>query len=152
ALILLYTVKGAPIDLLSHIMMSAHMIQMCILYFVIPIFFIRGLPTWMIEKMIHQPIVKPLSRFFTDPLIPLGIFTMRFAMYHLPHIFDFSHSHFGFDCGITIVLFVFSIFMWWSIVTPLKAYKRLNPLIQMGYLLGSILIISIACALMIFAT
>jgi len=152
ALILLYTVKGAPIDLLSHIMMSAHMIQMCILYFVIPIFFIRGLPTWMIEKMIHQPIVKPIFRFFTHPLIALVIFNSLFAMYHLPDIFDFSKSHLVFHSGITIVLFVFSIFMWWPIVTPLKAYNRLNPLIKMGYLLGSILIISIACALMIFAT
>ena len=41
--------------------------------------------------------------------------------------------------------------MWWPIVTPIKSHDTLNPLIKMGYLLGSILMISIACALMIFS-
>src|SRR5690625_1463246 len=55
ALILIYFVKGSPVDLLSHIMMSAHMVQMSILYFVVPIFIIRGIPKWMIEKFINLP-------------------------------------------------------------------------------------------------
>src|SRR5690625_1194565 len=59
-LILLYLVKGSPVDLMSHIMMSAHMIQTALLYMVVPIFFIRGLPVWMIERTIHLPVVKPL--------------------------------------------------------------------------------------------
>jgi len=152
ALVLLYLVKGAPIDLLSHIMMSAHMIQMAILYFVVPIFIIRGLPTWMIERFIHLPVVNPLFKLFTHPLIALALFNSLFAIYHLPVIFDFSKSSQIAHTGITIFLFILAIFMWWPIVTPLKAYDKLNPLIKMGYLLGSILIVSIACALMIFAT
>src|SRR5699024_2191190 len=68
-LLLIYVVKGAPVDLLSHIMMSAHMVQMSILYFVVPIFIIRGLPVWMLEKFIELPIVKPIFRFATRPLI-----------------------------------------------------------------------------------
>src|SRR5690625_1771740 len=41
-LLIVYIVKGSPVDLLSHIMMSAHMIQMALLYFVVPIFILRG--------------------------------------------------------------------------------------------------------------
>lgn len=151
-LILLYLVKGAPVDLLSHIMMSAHMIQMSILYFVVPIFFIRGLPTWFIERFIELPVIKPLFSFFTHPLIALALFNSLFSIYHLPVIFDFSKSSPVAHFGITIILFILSLCMWWPIVTPLKSYDTLNPLIKMGYLLGSILIISIACALMIFST
>src|SRR5690625_4740732 len=149
-IVLLYIVKGSPVDLMSHIMMSAHMIQMAILYFVIPICFIRGLPTWMIEKCIWLPIIKSIFTFFTHPLIALALFNSLFAMYHLPQVFDFSKSHLVVHVGLTILLFILAIFMWWPIVTPLKAHDKLNPLIKMVYLLGSILIISIVCALMIF--
>lgn len=152
ALVLLYIVKGSPVELLSHIMMSGHMVQMAILYFVIPIFMIRGLPVWMISKFIQSPIVKPIFTFFTHPLIALAIFNSMFAMYHLPAIFDFSKASQIAHSSFTIVLFITAIFMWWPIVTPLKSHDRLNPLIKMAYLIGSILIITIACALMIFSS
>lgn len=151
-LLVLYIVKGSPVDLLSHIMMSAHMVQMAFLYFVVPIFLIRGLPNWVWEKFIQLPIVKPLFSFFTLPLIALAIFNSMFSIYHLPAIFDFSKSDPVVHFVITVILFIFAITMWWPLVTPLKAHNKLNPLVKMGYLLGSILIISIACALMIFSS
>src|SRR5690625_673617 len=45
-LLLLYIVKGAPIDLLAHIMLSAHMMQLAIYYLVFPIFILKGIPVW----------------------------------------------------------------------------------------------------------
>lgn len=150
-LILLYIVKGAPVDLLSHIMLSAHMVQMVILYLVIPIFFIRGLPNWLIEKFIELPVIKPLFSLFTQPIIALALFNFFFAIYHLPAIFDFSKSSQLAHVSITTILFVLALFMWWPIVTPIKKYNRLNPLLKMIYLVASIFIVSIACALIIFA-
>lgn len=150
-LILLYIAKGAPIDLLSHIMLSAHMIQMVILYLVIPILFILSLPHWIIEKFIELPIIKPIFTFFTHPIIALLLFNFLFALYHLPVIFDFSKSSQLAHVSITTILFILAIFMWWPIVTPLEKYNRLNPLLKMIYLVGSIFIVSIACALIIFA-
>lgn len=151
-LILLYLVKGGPIDLISHIMMSAHMIQMSVLFFIIPICLIRGLPIWIIERFIELPIVKPLFRFFTQTLIAVALFSSLFSMYHLPAIFDFANSSQLINLGITIILFILALTMWWPILTPLKTHDKLNPLIKMVYLLGSILMINIACALMIFGT
>lgn len=149
---MLYVAKGSPVDLLSHIMMSAHMVQMVILYFIVPIFLIRGIPEWMLERFINVPVIKQIVTFFTIPLIALALFNSFFALYHLPDIFDFSKSSQVAHITITIVLFIFALFMWWPIVTPLKEHNRLNPLLKMGFLIGSILMVSIACALMIFAS
>src|SRR5690625_199110 len=91
-LALLYIIKGAPIDLLSHIMLSAHMAQMAILYMIIPVLFIKGLPVWLIESFINKKGIKPIIHFFTHPIIALGLFNSLFAIYHLPAIFDFSKS------------------------------------------------------------
>lgn len=151
-LLFVYLVKGAPIDLLAHIMMSAHMIQMAILYFVVPIFIIRGLPKWLLRRLISLPIVKPLFSIFTHPLIALAIFNCLFAMYHLPVVFDFTKSNQLVHSFVTIFFFLTAIFMWWPIVNPLKEHTRLQPLQKMAYLLASIFMVSIACALIIFAS
>src|SRR5690625_7066223 len=55
SLVLLYLVKGSPVDLLSHIMLSAHMVQLAILLLVYPIFLIKGIPVWIWEKVIEAP-------------------------------------------------------------------------------------------------
>src|SRR5690625_4287207 len=152
SLALLYIVKGSPIDLLSHIMMSAHMIQTATLYFIVAIFFIRGIPGEWCEKLINLKGVRPFYKFFTFPLISLALFNSLFAIYHLPMIFDFTKANQVVHSSTTIVLFILAIIMWWPVVTPVKSEDKLNPLIKMGYLIGSILMISIACALMIFSS
>lgn len=150
-IILLYIVKGSPVDLLSHIMMSAHMVQTATLYFIIPIFFIRGIPAVWWEKVIGIPVVKPIVKFFTIPLISLALFNSLFAMYHLPLIFDFTKANQIVHTSTTLILFITALFMWWPLVTPIKRLDTLQPLVKMGYLLGSILMVSIACALIIFS-
>lgn len=150
-ILLLYIVKGSPVDLLSHIMLSAHMLQMAVLYLVIPILFILGLPERMIEKFIELKFVKPIFSFFTNPIIALALFNSLFALYHVPTIFDFSKSSQIAHISITTGLFFLALFMWWPIITPIKRYNKLAPLLKMIYLVLSIFIISIACALIIFA-
>src|SRR5699024_10974164 len=109
-------------------------------------------PIWMLEKFVEIPVVKKVMKVVTHPLIALVLFNSLFAMYHLPQIFDFTKTHLIVHSAVTIVLFILSINMWWPIVSPLKEHASLNPLLKMAYLIGSILIISIACALMIFST
>jgi len=151
-LLLLYIVKGAPIDLLSHIMLSAHMSQMAILYMIIPALFIRGIPVWLIEKFIELPVVKPLFTFFTQPIIALALFNSLFAIYHIPVVFDFSKASQVAHISITSGLFILAIFMWWPIVAPIKGHNKLMPLLKIAYLIVSIFMVSIACALIIFAS
>lgn len=151
-MVLLYLVKGGPVDLLAHIMMTAHMIQMGILCFVIPIFIIRGLPEWVLRWFVSLPVIKPIFKIMTQPILALAIFNSFFAMYHIPMIFDFTKSNQTIHIVVTLFLFITAIFMWWPIVNPLKEHDKLSPLLKMGSLLGSIFMVSIACALIIFAS
>lgn len=150
-LILVYIVKGAPIDLLSHIMMGAHMIQMAFLYFLAPVLLMRGIPDWMWEYFIELKFVRPIFKFFTLPLIALAAFNSLFPIYHIPAIFDFSKQSDIAHISITVFLFIAAIFMWWPIVTPVKKYDTLQPLLKIGYLVISAFLVSIACALIIFS-
>src|SRR5690625_7883928 len=110
---------------------------------------IRGLPRQCREKLIQLPIIKPIFRFFTIPLIALAVFNSMFAMYHIPAIFDFSKSSQVAHISITIILFITAFFMFWPIITPINKYNMLNSLIKMEYLLRIILMLYIACVLII---
>ena len=57
AMILLYFIKGGPIDLMGHLMFYAHMIQMAVLLFIIPPILIIAIPDWIWnESMVNDSI------------------------------------------------------------------------------------------------
>ncbi len=151
-MLVIYIAQGSPVDLLAHIMMSAHMTQMALFYLLFPILIIRGLPNWLWEKIINIKGLKTFFKIVTIPLIALLVFNSLFALYHIPAVFDFSKSSQLVHETIKIFLLVTSFFMWWPVVGPLEQKKPLNPLLKMVYLLGSTVIISIACALLIFSS
>lgn len=151
-LVILYIAKGSPVDLLSHIMLSAHMLQMVVLYFIFPVFIIKGIPAWMWKKVVYAPVIAPIVKVLTNPLVSLMLFNSLFAFYHMPSVFDFSKSSIVAHTAITLILLFFAFTMWWPIITPLKEFDTLTPLLKMGSLVASAAIVSIPCALIIFAS
>lgn len=151
-LLLLYMVKGSPIDLLSHIMLTAHMTQMAIFLLVFPIFIIKGIPLWIWEKIVYAPILKPIILFLTKPLISLLLFNGLFSVYHIPVIFDFSKSApiWHFVIHSLLLLAAFNVFL--PILLPFKEINTMSPLMKIGYIFANGVLITPACALIIFAS
>lgn len=150
-LILLYFIKGSPVDLLSHIMLSAHMIQTALLYFLFPITMIKGLPNWIWKKIVYMPRFKHIFNFFTKPLIALLLFSSILAIYHVPFIFDFSKSSKIAHGSIIFFILLTAFFFWWPILTPFKEQDKIMPLLKIVYLVGNAAMITLPCALIIFA-
>ncbi|ALX47359.1 cytochrome c oxidase assembly factor CtaG [Lentibacillus amyloliquefaciens] len=150
-LVLLYAVKGAPVDLLSHMMLTAHMIQMAIYFIVFPIFIIKGIPTWLWMKIVYRPVVKPALKFFSIPLISLLLFNTLFSLYHLPAIFDFAKSSQAAHSSISVIILISAFIVWWPILSPLKEFDRISPLGKIFYIFANSVLITPACVLIIFA-
>src|SRR5690606_13476682 len=68
-MLLLYIIKGAPIDLLGHIIFSMHMFQMAFLVLLVPPLLIMGIPSWLWRAIINRPVIKPLFDLFTKPML-----------------------------------------------------------------------------------
>lgn len=151
AIILLYTIKGSPIDLMGHLMFYMHMIQMAVLYLVIPALFIIGTPKWIWRKLLVKPVIKPLFRFFTQPLIALILFNGMFSFYHIPLIFDVVKTDMWLHAAYTGVLFFLAICMWWPLINVLPEYQTLSGLKKVGYIFANGILLTPACALIIFA-
>ncbi|UFU00907.1 cytochrome c oxidase assembly factor CtaG [Radiobacillus kanasensis] len=150
-LLLLYVVKGSPIDLISHIMFTAHMVQMALYYLVFPILVIRGIPQWVWRRIFETPVLSPVLRILTKPLIALLLFNGLFSLYHIPSIFDFTKASPEAHAIITTVILVTAFFMWWPMFTPLKEMKTMSPVLSIGYIFANGVLITPACGLIIFS-
>lgn len=150
-IILLYIIKGSPIDLMGHLMFYAHMIQMAILFLLIPQLIIIGIPQWIWKKVLNVSYIKPLFKFFTRPIIALIFFNGMFSFYHIPLIFDFIKMDMFLHAGYTSVLFLMAIFMWWPLINQVETETRLTGLKKIGYIFADGILLTPACALIIFA-
>ncbi|OMP68771.1 cytochrome c oxidase assembly factor CtaG [Domibacillus epiphyticus] len=151
AIVVLFAVKGSPIDLLGHIMMTYHMIQMGILYLVVPPLLIKAIPWWVWKAVIEMPVIRPVFSFATRPLIALIFFNGLFSFYHIPLIFDFIKMSAVLHSLYTVVLFFFAIFMWWPLVNEQPEGHGLHGLKKVGYIFANGILLTPACALIIFA-
>ncbi|MGG3574430.1 cytochrome c oxidase assembly factor CtaG [Bacillus gobiensis] len=151
AMILFYVTNGSPLDLLSHIVFSAHMLQMAVLYLLIPPLIILGIPAMAWEKVMRLPIIRTLFRFFSRPLIPLLLFNGFFSLYHLPFLFDTAKTNEAYHFTATALIFVTAFFMWWPLVTKAVNKKQLNGLTKLGYIMANGILLTPACALIMFS-
>ncbi|WP_010097900.1 cytochrome c oxidase assembly factor CtaG [Ornithinibacillus scapharcae] len=151
-LILLYIVKGSPIDLLTHITLTAHMIQMAIYLIIFPIFIVKGIPVWIWERVLLRPFIRPIIKVLTIPLISIILFNGLFSLYHLPAIFDLTKSSPVFHTSFHVLLLIFGFLVWFPIMSPVKEFEQIKqPLWKIFYIFGNSVLITPACVLIIFS-
>lgn len=151
SMMLLYTIKGSPIDLMAHLMFYVHMIQMAVLLLVIPPIFILGLPSWFWRYLIGIKGFHAFFHLFTKPIVALLIFNGLFSLYHIPMIFDFIMQNRWLHSGCSVLLFMTAIFMWWPLINDVPEMQQLTGLKKVAYIFADGMLLTPACALIIFA-
>jgi len=152
ALVLLYIVKGSPIDLLTHITLTAHMIQLAIYLLIVPIFLLKGIPEWVWKKAVYAPGIKTVFRILTKPIISLLLFNVLFSLYHIPVIFNFAKSSVIAHTTFSLTLFIAAIIVFFPLIAPIKELDKIQPLLKIAYIFANSVLITPACVLIIFAT
>ncbi len=151
SIILLYVIKGSPLDLMGHLMFYAHMTQMAVLCLIIPQLLVIGIPPWIWRSLLKKAVFKNVFSFFTKPLIALLLFNGIFSMYHLPLIFDLVKTDFLLHAAYTSILFVASLFFWWPLINKLDQFQSFSGLKRVGYIFAGGALLLPACGLIIFA-
>lgn len=150
AMVLLYILKGSPVDLLGHILFSVHMTQMAFLLLMVAPFLIIGIPHFIWKKVLSVKTVDKIVRLFTKPVISLMVFTIMFSLYHYPMVLDYVKMSAFLHAIFTITLFISAIFLWWPIVNTLEDHPQIHGLKKIGYVILSAILITPACTLIIF--
>lgn len=153
ALILFYAAQGSPISYYGHhYLFSLHMLQQSILYFALPPLVLVAIPEWLMEKIFQPKWLKTLLRIFTQPLVAALLFNTLFSFYHIPFIFDAAALNHEWMTVYHVVLLLAAFSMWWPIVSPLSDNKKqLAGLKKLTYIFANGVLITPACALIIFA-
>src|SRR5699024_6984158 len=85
------------------------------------------------------------------PLLAILIFNVLFSLYHVPIVFDTIKTSELLHAIAHIVLFFTSFMMWWPLLNPLQEAQTLTPIKKLGYIFANGILLTPACALIIFA-
>lgn len=150
-LLCLYTGSGSPLYIMGHFMFSIHMTQMALLYLLAPPLLIAGTPAWLFQPIKNRSKATIWFRRFTHPAVGLLAFNILFSFYHIPQIFDFIMTHVVIHNTYLFVLFLAAYSLWWTLLCPIDDWDIVSPLKKWGYIIASGVLLTPACALIIFA-
>lgn len=150
SMVLLYIVKGSPVDLIGHILFSVHMTQMALLLLGVAPLMIIGIPNFIWKKVFSVKFIDKTVRLLTKPIISLLIFTLAFSMYHYPMVLDYIKLSAVLHAVFTITVFLAALVLWWPVLNTMEDHPNLHGLKKIGYVILSALLVTPACALIIF--
>lgn len=151
SMIVYYVALGSPLALMAREMFSMHMLQMSLLYIVFPPLFLLGMPGWVFRPLLRIKFLRKIGKFFTKPLIIVFLFNGLLSAYHIPLVFEVIISNrFNHDTA-HVILLITALAMWWSIVCPIPKYDRMKPLYKLGYMCANAVLLTPACAIIMFA-
>lgn len=152
ALAVFYVTLGSPLHVLGdHYLFSAHMLEQALIYTALPPLLLLGLPKSFIAPIIQFGMRTKLLSFLKYPLIPLLLFNVLFSFYHLPLIFNFVVGNGTLHNLMHIILTVTAFFMWIPLMPVVKEVDSLPEIQKIGYIFAAGMLLTPACALIIFA-
>ncbi|SFL55461.1 cytochrome c oxidase assembly protein [Salibacterium qingdaonense] len=153
ALLCLYLGWGSPLSVVGHSVFSVHMIQMVFVYFAGVPLLLLAIPKWLLQVGIKNWKRKSMItyRFILNPILGLIGFNALFSFYHFPVIFDYMMQVSFLQIVFKAALFSSAALMWWHILAPLPELNRFTDFRRIIYIFANGILITPACALMIFA-
>jgi putative membrane protein len=147
-----YIAQGSPLNYYGHhFLFSAHMVQQSFLYLVVPPLLLIGTPEWLLRSVFRSQRSRKWLAVFTNPIMGALAFNLLFSFYHLPFIFDEVAVNSTAMSAYHLVLMLAAFIMWWPIVSPLSDQAPLSDLRKIAYIFANSVLITPACALIIFS-
>ena len=138
AMTVLTLVFVSPLHTLGEFyLLSAHMATMMVVIFVVAPLFLLGIPGWLIAPLALHPVIKPVLRFLTRPVVNVIHFNAAFLLIHLPFVLEpLMFSTDALHYYTYFAIFGSAVLMWWPLMNPLP-HALPNPTYktQMIYLL-----------------
>lgn len=151
-LVLWYAADGSPIAYYGqHYLFSVHMFQQSILYLIMPPMFLLGTPGWLLRAGLKGKGAKRLMRWMSTPMFSLIFFNFIFSMYHIPLVMDWLMANPNILAVYKAIFLLAAFQAWFPIFCPLPEYNTMSELKKMAYIFLNGILLTPACALIIFA-
>lgn len=150
AVLLLYFVQGGPVNVMSHLMFTFHMVMMSVSYIIVPPLIMLAIPSWLWRYILDRAWLRKF-KWMMHPILTAVLFNVLFSLYHVPMVHDYVMLNYGVHVIYYIALFITSVMMWWPVVNPVPGWEYVSDVKKMGYIFLNGVLITPACALIIFA-
>ncbi|MBO1005687.1 cytochrome c oxidase assembly protein [Pseudogracilibacillus auburnensis] len=143
-IVILYLATGSPLLTISYLSFSLHMIQMSLLFFIIPPLILLGIPYHLYNHFNKSKLIQAIGKMTIPPRLALTLFAIFLLLYHLPFVQAYiSQQPILQKCYLTLLFFL-SFRMLWPIASPNPAL-RFSKIEMNKYVLQSGLFIMPAC-------
>ncbi|MBP6506752.1 MAG: cytochrome c oxidase assembly protein [Opitutaceae bacterium] len=140
ALVIFYLAVGSPLDQIGErFLFSAHMLQHQLLVYPAAIFFLLGLPAWMIDPVLGRRGLRPLVRFIVHPVVAGLIYVLVLSIWHFPSLYDWALRDKVVHVIEHVMFFGAGLIYWWPQLSPSKVAPPISFGSQMLYQFGVII-------------
>lgn len=144
-IILLYLMIGSPLQSLSYLSFSFHMIQMSIIYFIIPPLILLG----TFNLPFYDRFLQRRKKFSIKPIHALIMFAILLLLYHVPFVLTFISGNEPLKRLYLISLFILAFIMWSPIAQKSVSKEKLRTYSKLSsYLIMPACLILIVSALL----
>ncbi len=95
--------------------------------------------------------LKGFLRVVSHPIPAVLLFNALFSFYHMPVILDMTMNNLAAHNLIHLLLLVTALWMWLPVIAPIPEIHRLSELQKLAYIFANGVLITPACALIIFS-
>jgi len=134
AVVMMAVVFLTPIDTIARTQLFfVHMVQVVTLTTVCAPLLLYACPAWLLRPLLNQPLVRPVARALTQPVIASIIFNINFLAWHAPVLYHFALVH-GTVYHVALLSFLLtSLLNWWPLIGPVREFHKMTYPMQMLY-------------------
>ncbi len=134
AVVMMAVVFLTPIDTIARTQLFfMHMVQAVTLTTVCAPLLLYACPAWLLRPLLNQPLVRPVARALTQPVIASIIFNINFLAWHAPVLYHFALVH-GTVYHVALLSFLLtSLLNWWPLIGPVRDFHKMTYPMQMLY-------------------
>lgn len=134
AILLSAFVLLTPFDTVARTQLfAAHMVQAVVLTTLCAPLLLASCHDWLLQPVIEYPVLRPVLRALTRPLVASIIFNLTFLTWHAPAIFNAAQRN-DVLYQLEMLSFLFTALLnWWPLIGPSRELRRLSYPQQMLY-------------------
>ena len=153
ALLCFYLAVGSPLDQIAErFLLSAHMLQHQLLIYPAAILFLLGLPGWIVRPVTGRPVLRPLLKVLTHPVVCGVIYTTVYSVWHLPYLYDWALQDRMVHIAEHFMMFGAALFYWWPMLSPSREFPPASYAWQMIFQVAVIIAMTPAFAYIMFSS
>jgi putative membrane protein len=140
SILIFYLAVGSPLDQIGErFLFSAHMAQHQLLTYPAAVFFLLGLPAWMIDPVLRLRLVRAPLSVITHPVPAAVLYSLIIGVWHVPDLYDLALRDKLVHVVEHITFFLAALLYWWPLLSPSRVLPRRSYGVQMLYLLGVVI-------------